>query len=1737
MKRATVGVLLGALLLGNGMPASGTGADRPRKVVLIAGPLDRSHPPGTHEYEKSVRLLAHCLDHAPNLHGVRTEVHLGGWPDDPRTLDDADSIVLVASGSDRREEDHPLLVGDRLSVVERQMKRGCGLVLIHWATFAPKDKLGGKLLEWVGGYFDYETGPLPRGWYSKIQTATTKARPGSPGHPLCAGLTPFELREEYYYRIRFRDGDARRVPVLVTPIPGERDDQVVAWAVERAGGGRGFGFTGGHFFDNWKVENFRRMVLNAIVWTAGAEVPAGGVRSRLPTEEELAGVAVGRPIRAVVVTGHQYPGHLWRETTPALKEALAPDERLRVSVVEDVEFLAKPELHSFDVVVFNYCNWERPGLSEAAKKNFVKYLQDGGGLVIVHFANGAFHFSLPKAGESDWPEWRTRICRRTWDHTPGKSGHDAYGKFTVQIAKVDHAITRGLKDFETTDELYFRQQGDEPVVVLATARSRVTGRDEPMAFLHAYGKGRVFQTVLGHDAASLRTPGTAELIRRGAAWAAGRTPRAVTAPPAGPLAPGQFGQALDARRQHAEAAFQDAYQQPPLTAECWAKLDSARGYNLLVANNLKESKTHWELFTMPGSGHFTAYLPGRTPDHVRSKENICDGKWHHLAMVHEGDRVRLYVDGKPAADERLTPAGGDVKKGALWFGAYPPHGLGCDGVLDEVRIRRGVRPVGAAPARAPDADEDTVGLWHFDAAEQGRTPDASRTKNPAVIRAGSTAPKPPDGPRSRTELDYRPADPRLRAVLLDRSDGESYVSLKVDTQGRLFTGGREALFVFEPDDRGGYGPRRELYRFPPDSWIAGIEIRGNDLYVATAAALYVLPGGRTQRAGLKPRRLVWGIPLDLHVSFHCLAWGPEGDLYVNHGDPLLHYGDFRRPDHWGHWTLYAQPEGTRVPYTGSGAVLRLHPDGSGLRVVARGLRGPVGLAFDRGWDLYTNDNDHESMPHLYTPGRLLHVSPHADFAWPRGWAASRSPERADLLETMRETPGRGVPVGMAYYDDTYLPPEYRHNLLEARWDLLTVQRHPIAPRGASHTAGDLPFLVGRQQARPVGVAVGRGGRVFAAVSYMAANEASPHYASDLVLITRTDDPPDHPFDAYDATTAPAEKLWTELSQPSWSRRREAHTEILRRGGDLLSEAVQRLAAAKEDDSALLHLPWLAGASGRPEALKALQALARHSRPEVRLQAVRAAAAFPALKVPREVFEAALADVPPVQLAGLVAFFDSGDAIPAAVERLAASSDSYLRQAATTLLARRGTLAQLEAMAHSSEAAVRRGAVLTAGIRLTVPPADFVPLKELPLAYPAENAFFKVHIPYADAVVDLRTLGRGGSFTIAEYWKAIRPTAEQQALFTLLLRMLKDPADTVRGQAAYFLSLLHDPRSEPAVVEVMQAMRTAGLAGLPARAVEKVWVAGPFADGPEGFRRTHPPEQGAVDLEAVYKTAAGERGWRPVEREGGALDVGRAKERSSSYVFFRLHSVSRQPVELVTGGSKDLKLWHNGRSVGAAVEGPVLLEVQPGSNDVLLRVGHTGEGRLSLLFRARSEVVAALPERLGFALLARRLREGGGKGGQEVPAEFLAIDWQAEARKGDAAQGRQLFGALGCVKCHAITADQAGGGAPSLAEAGKRFTVPHLVESILLPSKQVAEPFRTTLLTTTRGQTLSGLVVSETGEQIELLQSDTTRKTVAKKDVEERSLTAVSPMPAGLVRTPRELQDLLAYLLSANPLPP
>ena len=217
--------------------------------------------------------------------------------------------------------------------------------------------------------------------------------------------------------------------------------------------------------------------------------------------------------RVLIVTGIDYPGHKWRLTAPVLAAGLDKDPRLAVEVVETPAFLASPKLGDYDVIVLHFMNWQQPDPGPAARENLRKAVAGGKGLVLVHFACGAFQ---------GWKEF-ARLAGRAWN--PKLRGHDPRGGFRVRIVDADHPVTRGLKAFETHDELYTCLAGEAPIRVLAAATSKVDKKDYPMAFVLSYGTGRVFHSVLGHDVKAFG-PAVLELYRRGTAWSAGLEPAA-----------------------------------------------------------------------------------------------------------------------------------------------------------------------------------------------------------------------------------------------------------------------------------------------------------------------------------------------------------------------------------------------------------------------------------------------------------------------------------------------------------------------------------------------------------------------------------------------------------------------------------------------------------------------------------------------------------------------------------------------------------------------------------------------------------------------------------------------------------------------------------------------------------------------------------------------------------------------------------------------------------------------------------------------------------------------------------------------------------------------------------------------------------------------------------------------------------------------------------------------------------
>jgi hypothetical protein len=196
--------------------------------------------------------------------------------------------------------------------------------------------------------------------------------------------------------------------------------------------------------------------------------------------------------------------------------------------------------------------------------------------------------------------------------------------------------------------------------------------------------------------------------------------------PVDTLVDGRHGQALNAAHTQATLPSKTVYHQPPLTIECWALARSQDNFNVFVANNLKSSGEHWELYSFSGKGDFSVYMPGYEPATIRSNVVITDGRWHYLAMQFDGSSVRMYVDGRQVKHQLVTRKGKPGPLGTLDFGGYTSGPVGCDGAVDDVRISNTIRPINQVVPAPFTVDKQTVGLWTFDTLRAGRLADLSR---------------------------------------------------------------------------------------------------------------------------------------------------------------------------------------------------------------------------------------------------------------------------------------------------------------------------------------------------------------------------------------------------------------------------------------------------------------------------------------------------------------------------------------------------------------------------------------------------------------------------------------------------------------------------------------------------------------------------------------------------------------------------------------------------------------------------------------------------------------------------------------------------------------------------------------------------------------------------------------------------------------------------------------------------
>ena len=260
---------------------------KPKKLVLIGGA--QSHGPGDHEFNAGVKLLAKCLE---SVKGLSVEVVTSGYPKDDSILDGAAGILCYADGG----AGHPLLKGKNLERIGKLMAGGVGLMCAHYGVEVPKDIGATEFRDWIGGCYEHEYSCNPM-WSPEFKEF--------PKHAITSGVKPFSVRDEWYFNMRFRDKMEGVTPILTAkPDDKVRDGKYVypqgpykhiqdakgnpehmMWCTERKDCGRGVGFTGGHHHANWKDDNFRKVVLNALLWICQVDVPKDGVESTVSDDD------------------------------------------------------------------------------------------------------------------------------------------------------------------------------------------------------------------------------------------------------------------------------------------------------------------------------------------------------------------------------------------------------------------------------------------------------------------------------------------------------------------------------------------------------------------------------------------------------------------------------------------------------------------------------------------------------------------------------------------------------------------------------------------------------------------------------------------------------------------------------------------------------------------------------------------------------------------------------------------------------------------------------------------------------------------------------------------------------------------------------------------------------------------------------------------------------------------------------------------------------------------------------------------------------------------------------------------------------------------------------------------------------------------------------------------------------------------------------------------------------------
>jgi hypothetical protein len=276
-------------------------------IYFMAGPKDHAWP-SRHETEKDLLVLQRCLDSVTNITGAKivTRFIYKRTALDIEDMKDAAAIVIESSAEySSPDRTHPLFPpsGDNkksyskevlnyLRQVDSLHNAGMGIIVLHWAVAAENQKAFSLYASWFGGGYipGYSQNPLGQWTITPIDGGrkdpikSERKHPAGAGreHPILRGVGPWTCKDEVFSRFMVIPEDPHRTDLLMGAAPKTNQGPVparcITWAYED-GKARALLYGGMDYHSALMVDNYRRFLLNAIVWAAGIDVPEGGVKS------------------------------------------------------------------------------------------------------------------------------------------------------------------------------------------------------------------------------------------------------------------------------------------------------------------------------------------------------------------------------------------------------------------------------------------------------------------------------------------------------------------------------------------------------------------------------------------------------------------------------------------------------------------------------------------------------------------------------------------------------------------------------------------------------------------------------------------------------------------------------------------------------------------------------------------------------------------------------------------------------------------------------------------------------------------------------------------------------------------------------------------------------------------------------------------------------------------------------------------------------------------------------------------------------------------------------------------------------------------------------------------------------------------------------------------------------------------------------------------------------------------